>query len=63
MVSYKALNTILECSIGNDFHRVGNRDGSQACTFIEDMVIQFLDGIGKRDGGQTDATREGFPPL
>ena len=27
-------------------------------TAREDMVIQFLDGVGKRDGGQTDATPE-----
>ena len=46
---------ILEATIVNDLHRVGNRDGSQAFTFIEGMVRQFLDGARKRDGGQTDA--------
>ena len=34
MVSYKALNTIIESTLSNTCHRIRNRDGGEAAAFI-----------------------------
>ena len=58
MVSYKALNTILETGFSQTRDGVGNGDGDQTAATSEAVISQALDGVGNGDGGQTAATSE-----
>ena len=58
MVSYKALNTIIEALISQTYDGVGKGDGGQTAAIKEAPSSQTLDGVGNGDGGQTAAMSE-----
>ena len=58
MVSYKALNTIIEAANSQTRDGVGNGDGGQTAAIPEAFISQTRDGVGNGDGGQTTATLE-----
>ena len=58
MVSYKALNTVIEAGISQTRDGVGNGDGGQTAATTEAVISQTRNGIANGDGGQTAATIE-----
>ena len=58
MVSYKALNTVVEAVFSQTRDGVGNGDGGQTFAILEAGNSQPLDGVGNGDGGQIAAIPE-----
>ena len=61
MVSYKALNTLVENARSHTRNGVGNGDGGQIAAICEAPFSQTRDGVGNGDGGQTAAICEARP--
>lgn len=47
MVSYKALNTILKCSLSNRCDRVGDNNTRKTLAILKRIVSNHSDGVGK----------------
>ena len=58
MVSYKALNTIIEALISQTYDGVGKGDGGQTAATLEAGTSQPRDEVGNGNGGQTAAIIE-----
>ena len=58
MVSYKALNTVIESTISDTCHRIGDCDRGEAGAAIESLISDTCHRIGNRDRGETGAAIE-----